>query len=44
MSNSCLSTLICGQAKKYGDRIALKYRDYKLKDGYLFHGISLLKR
>lgn len=29
MSNSCLSTLICRQAKKYGDRIALKYRDYE---------------
>lgn len=29
MSNSYLSTLICRQAKKYGDRIALKYRDYE---------------
>ena len=44
MSNSYLSTLICRQAKKYGDRIALKYRDYETEAGYLFHGISLLKR
>lgn len=29
MSNSYLSTLICRQAKKYGDRIALKYRNYE---------------
>lgn len=28
MSNSCLSHLIHRQAKKYGERIALKYRDY----------------
>ena len=29
MSNSCLSHLIHHQAKKYGERIALKYRDYE---------------
>ena len=29
MSNSYLSTLICRQAKKYGDRVALKYRNYE---------------
>ena len=29
MSNSYLSTLICRQAKRYGDRIALKYRNYE---------------
>ena len=28
MSQSYLSTLITKQAKKYGDRVALKYRDY----------------
>ena len=29
MSNSYLSTLICRQAKKYGDSVALKYRNYE---------------
>ena len=29
MSNSYLSTLLDKQAEKYGDRIALKYRDYE---------------
>ena len=28
MSNSQLSVLIQRQAEKYGDRVALKYRDY----------------
>lgn len=28
MNNSCLSRLIPLQADKYGDKIALKYRDY----------------
>ena len=28
MGNSCMSVLIKKQAEKYGDRVALKYRDY----------------
>ena len=28
MNNSCLSRLIPLQADKYGDKVALKYRDY----------------
>ena len=28
MNNSCLSRLIPVQADKYGDKVALKYRDY----------------
>ena len=28
MVNSCLSRLVRQQAEKYGDKVALKYRDY----------------
>ena len=30
MVNSCLSRLVRQQAEKYGDKVALKYRDYTL--------------
>ena len=28
MVNSCLSRLVRQQAEKYGDKVAVKYRDY----------------
>lgn len=36
MSSSFLSVLIQRQAGKYGDRVALRYRDYKQKHGFRF--------
>lgn len=41
MSSSFLSVLIQRQAGKYGDRVALRYRDYKTKHGFRFLGTSL---
>ena len=33
MVNSCLSRLVRQQAEKYGDKVALKYRDYTTANG-----------
>ena len=37
-----LSVLIHRQAEKYGDKVALKYRDYEHHNGYLSLGINSL--
>lgn len=44
MSNSQLSVLIQRQAEKYGDRVALKYRDYDTETWVRSHGNNLPKR